>query len=246
MAVVAGLRVAPVKGLATVLRQQVRIEHQGVPEDRRLFILDAQGAVVTLRSHPQLVQVIPDLDLDRGTLRVALPDGTMASSELEPASVHVTARLYGKERAGRVVPGDVAEALSAVAGEPLRVVLADDVGVGWDEGPVSILGRASAEAVGAQRDRARYRMLIELDETQPYEEDTWIGRHIDAGDARLAVTQALVRCVIITHSPATGMTDWDGLHELARTRGPDLCLGVIAEVVSPGDVHVGSEVRLTG
>lgn len=247
MAVVAGLRVAPVKGLATVARQRVRIESQGVPEDRRLFILDAQGAVVTLRSHPQLVQVTPDLDLDHGVLRVALPDGTTVSSELEHASAHVTARLYGKERAGRVVPGDVPEALSTMAGEPVRIVLADEVGVGWDEGPVSILGRASAEAVGGpHRDRARYRMLIELEETQPYEEDTWIGRHIEAGEARLEVTQALVRCVIITQSPATGAADWDGLRELARTRGPELCLGVIAQVVSPGEVRVGSEVHLAG
>jgi uncharacterized protein len=243
MAIVAALRVAPVKGLATVMRDRIHIERDGVADDRRLFLLDQRGSVVTLRSHPQLVQVTPDLNLQTGRLSVTLPDGTVASSALGDARDPVTARLYGKDRPGQVLPGQVADCLSAIAGEPVRVVLADRVGVGWDEGPVSILGRASADAVGGPSlDRARYRMLIEVDDTQSYEEDSWIGRRIEVGDARLEVLSALVRCVIITQSPTTGEQDWDGLQVLAGKRGPDLCLGVIAEVLSPGDVWLGAAV----
>lgn len=247
MAVVSALRVAPVKGLATVRRERVHLDHGGVAEDRRLFLLDAGGAVVTLRSHPQLVQIVPDLDLDRASIRVTLPDGRTVTSSLDDAAEQVKAHLYGKDRLGRVVPGDVADGVSAVAGEPVRVVIADRTGVGWDEGPVSILGRPSAAAVGGPgRDRDRYRMLIEVDETEPYEEDGWVGRDLQLGTARVAVTQQLVRCVIITQSPATGSKDWEGLQALAERGREDLCLGVIAEVVAPGEVHVGDRVVVLG
>lgn len=246
MAVVARLRVAPVKGLATVLRDQIHLDEEGVAEDRRLFLLDRDGAVVTMRSHPQLVQVVPDLDLDGALLGVTLPDGAVVSSPLRDAAQPVSARLFGKERNGRVLPGAVADALSHIAGEPLRLVLADATGVGWDEGPVSILGQASAAAVGGDdHDAARYRMLIEVEGTAAYEEDTWVGRQLDLGDARVRVTHPLERCVVITKSPTTGSPDWDGLRVLAEQRGRDrLCLGVIAEVVKPGRVEVGAPVRV--
>lgn len=247
MAVVAALRVAPVKGLATVMPSTVWVDRDGVAGDRRVLLLDQGGSVVTLRSHPQLVQVIPELDLDGGTLTVTLPDGSRATSPLESARDEVSAHLYGKDRLGKVMPGDVADALSDVAGEPVRVVVAGQTGVGWDEGPVSILGRASAVAVGGEaRDRARYRMLVELEGTEPFEEDTWRGRRVELGEAVVHVTHQLERCVIITQSPSTGQKDWDGLHALADLRGQDLlCLGVIAEVEVPGRVAVGAQVRPT-
>lgn len=245
MAVVSTLRVAPVKGLATVSRDSVEIDEHGVAEDRRLLLLDDAGAVVTLRSHPHLVQVVPDLDLDGGTISVTLPDGSRASSRLDEAAAPAQAHLYGKDRSGRVLDGDVSAALSEVAGERVRVVVANGTGVGWDEGPVSILGRASAEAVGGTRDRARYRMLVEVDGTEPYEEDTWVGRDVGLGTARVHVAHQLQRCAIITQSPATGTKDWDGLHDLAAVRGRDLlCLGVIAEVVIPGRVSLGDEITI--
>lgn len=244
MAVVATLRVAPVKGLATVPRDQITLEAQGVAEDRRLFLLDAAGAVVTLRTHPQLAQLTPDLDIDAGLLRVTHADGAVATSSLHEPGEAVRAHLYGKDRQGRVIAGDVAEAVSSVAGQPIRLVLADTTGVGWDEGPVSILGRASVAAVADdEQDRRRYRMLVELDGTKPYEEDTWVGRHVRVGGATVTVTHQLERCVIITQSPTTGVKDWDGLRVLAEKRGRDLCLGVIAEVTRPGDVRVGDPVE---
>lgn len=245
------LRVAPVKALRSVRRDRVVLERQGVAEDRRLFLLDAHGAVITLRDHPQLTQVVPDLDLAEHTLSVRLPGGTVATSELTATGEPVNTTLFGKDRSGRVVAGPVAGALSDYVGEPVRLVLADRTGVGWDEGPVSLIGRASAEAVAAPEEPGappaeRFRMLVEIGGVDAYEEDSWPGRRVRLGeDVVLQVTHPLGRCVIINSSPATGAKDWQGLKTLAALRGPDrVTLGVIASVERPGAVSVGDTVTV--
>jgi hypothetical protein len=246
---VSRLHVSPVKSLALVPRQQVRLDADGVADDRRVFLLRADGTVVTIRRFPTLVRVTPELDLDAGALTVTFPDGHTVASDLAVAGEAVRARLFGKDRHGRVLPGPVADALSEYVGEPLRVVFAERVGVGWDEGPVSLLGEASAAAVetppAANGDGStRYRMLIEVQGTKPYEEDSWVGREVRVGDVRLSVTQSLERCVVITYNPMSGNKDWAGLNAIIDHRGRDqLTLGVIASVSEPGVLRVGDPVE---
>ena len=143
----------------------------GVAEDRRLLLLRADGAVVTMRKFPELVRVLPDLDLATGTLAVTLPDGTVWLRRRR----RVTS-TYGRVR----------------------------VGLGWDEGPVSVLGGASAAAVTTPPDgdhdglsTSRYRMLIEVEGSAPFEEDSWVGGPVRIGQVRVRVTHALERCVVI-------------------------------------------------
>ena len=248
---VARLQVVPVKGLAALPRQQVHLGVDGVAEDRRLLLLRADGAVATMRRFPELVSVVPDLDLANGTLTVTLPGGRSAVSDLGSAGDLVTSHLYDRDRPGRVVPGAVSEALSGLVGEPLRLVLTERVGLGWDEGPVSLLGRASAAAVATPPDRdhdalstERYRMLIEVEGSAPFEEDSWVGRRVRIGQALIRVTHALERCVVINHHPRTGATDWAGLKTIVARRGRDqLTLGVIARVDQTGVIRVGEPVE---
>ena len=247
MITVSALRVAPVKGLACVERSTVDLGPTGVAEDRRLFLLRADGSVVTLRRYPQLGRVVPDLDLVAGMLTVRLPDGNTARSEVGDAGEPVQAHLFGKDRTGHVVPGAVAEALSDFLAEPVRVVWASGTGVGWDEGPVSLISRASMATVGTPaedgRGSARYRMLVEVDGCGPYAEDAWVGRRWHLGGADVEVSHPLDRCVVINAGPVTGAPDWPGLKTLATVRGPhQLTLGVIATVLRPGPVSLGDAV----
>jgi uncharacterized protein len=242
---VAALTIAPVKALAGVRRHEVMLERGGVAEDRRLLLLGPDGSVVTQRRHPSLTAVVPDLDLAQRSLRVTFPDGTVACSDLRPTGEPLHATLFGKARSGRLVAAGVSQALSEYVGEPVRLVLADTVGVGWDEGPVSLVSTSSIMAVGAPHGEGssaadRFRMLVEVDDVLAYEEESWVGRDLRLGEATLRVSHRLGRCVVIDHSPVTGSKDWQGVRTIARTRGPDsVTLGVIAEVVRPGTVRVG-------
>jgi uncharacterized protein len=242
------LTIAPVKALAAVRRLAVRLDPDGVAEDRRLFLLRPDGSVATQRRHPTLTGVVPDLDLAEESLSVTFPDGTVARSELRTVGEPVHATLFGKARTGRLVAGEVADALSSYVGEPLRLVLGP-VGVGWDEGPVSLVSTASIDAVGVPTEpavdpAARFRMLLEVGGLGTYEEEDWVGQDLRVGEAVVAVSHRLGRCVVIEHSPRTGAKDWAGVRALAELRGPDtVTLGVIATVRRPGVVRVGDVVE---
>ena len=238
---VAALHIAPVKGLGVVRRDSVDIGADGVAGDRRFFLLDADGEVATLRRHPRLAAVLPAWD-GASELTLALPDGGGEVRGEIALGADVEARLFGKQRAGRLVDGPFAEALSELAGAPLRLALGPP-GVGWDEGPVTVVSAASLDSMD-EPDRRRFRMTIEVEGVaEPFGEDAWVGGAIDVGEARLDVLSPLERCVVITRSPDSGVTDWEGLRDLARRRGKELvCLGLICGVARPGRVAVGDPV----
>ncbi len=241
---VAQLRIAPVKGLATVSVDELSLCPDGVAEDRRVLLLDQGGSVITVRQRPDFVRLTPDLDLSAGQLTVTFPDGSTATSVLDDVAEPKSTTLFRRERNGRLLPGDVADALSGWSGQPVRVLVTDGPGIGPDEGPVSVVSRASIREVETPNDDAnRYRMLLTVDGCDAYTEDAWAGRQVRIGEALLDVSHALVRCLVIEHDPQTGERDWRGLKTLAVRRGRDqLTLGVIAFVAEPGRIRVGDEV----
>jgi uncharacterized protein YcbX len=123
--------------------------------------------------------------------------------------------------------------------------------------PTSLIGRGSLTALAGAAgvddvDARRFRMLIELDGTEPHEEDDWIGRRIELGDAMLRVTARDARCAITTQDPDTGERDLDTLRTILGYRGvmpdatgaPKAMFGVLADVDRPGRVELGDGVRL--
>ncbi|WP_261558436.1 MOSC domain-containing protein [Frankia tisae] len=249
MLTVSGLAIAPVKALAVLSRTELAVGPDGVAEDRRLFLITPAGKIVTLRDFPALASVRPDLDLAVGRIVLEFPGGSTAEGPLAPSDQQVAGTFLGKRRAGRVVPGPPAEALSDYLGQPVSLVLAERIGVGWDEGPVTMLGSGSveqvAQAASAGRDPRRFRMTVTVDGTAPFEEDTWVGRRVGIGELVVEVTEPLGRCVVITRSPDTGTADWNGLRALARRRGPTgITLGVVTRVVRPGTVRLGDRVAV--
>ncbi|MDQ1632739.1 MAG: uncharacterized protein QOC80_2711 [Frankiaceae bacterium] len=245
---VAQLRIAPVKGLATLSLDEITLGTDGVAEDRRILLLDAEGLVITVRQRPDFVRLTPALDLAAGRLTVTFPDSSTACSSLVDASESASTTLFRRERHGRLLPGDVADALTAFSGQPVRVLVTDGPGIGPDEGPVSVVSRASIREVETPDDDAnRYRMLLTVDGCDAHAEETWAGRQVKIGDAVLDISHPLGRCLVIEHDPETGERDWRGLRTLAIRRGRDqITLGVIAFVAEPGRIRVGDEVLPLG
>jgi uncharacterized protein YcbX len=249
---VESLAVAPVKGLGLNHPEAVQVTDVGVWGDRRYALVDARGNLANGKRFGPLVRVRASISDDPESLELEFPDGSRVAGQVELGEP-VTTVFYGKERPAHVVLGDYSQALSQVAGEPLRLVrLADGgaidrVGVG----SVSLQSTASLATLGRETgttvDGRRFRMTFTISGAQEHAEDDWIGRRIRIGDAVIVPEGNIGRCVVTSQDPDTGITNLDTLKTLARYRGmiettEDLPFGIHARVVTPGRVAVGDTV----
>jgi len=129
---------------------------------------------------------------------------------------------------------DVADpALAAELGSGVRVIK-QKRGV-FDTMPVSLLSTGS---VGAH-DPRRFRPNVLVEGSG---EDSWVGRTLRVGGARLRVDARDRRCVVVNVDPVTTERDPEVLRTIVRER--DQCLGVYGSTVAPGPVTVGDPVVL--
>ena len=73
------ISIAPVKGLGLVHPREVALDTTGVLENRRFYIVDADGRRYGQLRNGRLVRVRPDFHARAGRLTLTFPDGTVAS-----------------------------------------------------------------------------------------------------------------------------------------------------------------------
>jgi uncharacterized protein len=247
------ISIAPVKSLGLVHPEEVEVGPRGVTGDRRLWLVDEDGRLYNNKRCGPLVQIRPEWDEESRTLALTLPGGERLEGVVELGEP-VDAMLYSHPLPSRRVVGPWEAAISAVAGEQLTLLWADEHATdrGYAGGDVSLVSVASlerlSEAGGAAEtvDGRRFRMLFEIDGVDAHAEDDWLGTQVKVGEAVLVLNGDVGRCVVTTHDPDTGVTDFDTLRTLAdyrrEGRNEPLPFGVYGSVAVPGRVRVGDQV----
>ena len=249
----AWIHVAPIKALHVDDVERVELGRRGIAEDRRFCVVDEEGRMQNAKRIPRLVAVRPRVAGD--TLMLRMPDGTVVDGPLVLGAA-VPVSLYRRHPAARVVEGPFGEALSTLAGRPLRLIRFDDEGEGVDRGEdagASLLSVAALDAMAeaAETDGAvdprRFRMNFGIAGVAAHEEDGWMGRRVRIGGATVIPRGNVGRCAVTTLDPDEGVPTLDTLAALARYRGAlrttePLAFGVWASVASPGPVAVGDPV----
>ena len=206
---------APVKGLGLVHVDEVELEPTGVRENRRFHLIDDDGRLINGKFAGTLVQVAATTDRD-GDVALTPLSRRLRAGRPGDARRAVETNFYGRPVAGRLVNGAFAEALSQLAGRPLRLVRVDEPGDGSDRGVDGThLGRrraarSSDRATRQARRRVdgrRFRMLFEVDGIAPHGEDGWAGRRVAIGDAVVRVNGLVGRCAVTSQNPDTGVPD---------------------------------------
>ncbi|HEY4897908.1 MAG TPA: MOSC N-terminal beta barrel domain-containing protein [Solirubrobacteraceae bacterium] len=254
---VSALATTPVKGLRVASPARVQLDRGGVRGDRRLYLIDDDGRMVNGKHRGELMTISAELDDGAGHLTLTFADGQPLAGPIETGAL-VQTSFFSQSREARLVLGGFSAALSARAGQTLRLVEPAD-GVSaidrGEHGTVSLIARPSiaalARATGVEEiDGRRFRMSIELDGGLPFEEDDWIGRELSVGEAVIVPRGHVGRCLVTSRHPETGEVDLatlDGLRALrgraAATTEP-LALGLHGEVVQPGAVCVGDPVQM--
>ena len=247
------LSVTPVKALRLSHPEEAEITVGGIPADRRFYLIDDADGLFDATDHGALLRIVPDYDPATERLRLTFPDGTVVEAGADVTTDTVTTDFWGRPVTGRVVEGPFADAVSTYARAPVRLVRTRRDGDGQDVHPLTIVSSASVRDLGARGDRSdldarRFRINLEVDGLEPYEEDTWDGRDVRVGEVTIRVGGQIPRCVITTLAPETGQKDFRTLNQIARYRpriGPKggLPFGMYARAVRTGRVRVGDPVE---
>ena len=199
----------------------------------------------------------PSYDVADERLTLTFPDGGVADGDAAVFTEGLITDFYGRPVRAHVVPGPWTEMLSTFVGTPVRLARCDQPGDGNDVYHVTLVSNASVAELAARGghegalDAARFRMMFELDGTQPHEEDGWAGRRVRMGKALLRVYGQVPRCVVTTRSPETGLKDFDTLKTIVSYRPlmhdeKGIPFGMYAEVEEAGRVRLGDPVTVQG
>ena len=251
------ISLAPVKSLGLLHPDEIEIGTDGVVGNRRFWLVDASGRLYNNKRCGPIVRIRPEWDETTRELALTLPGGERIEGVVELGEP-VAAEMYGHPHPSRRVVGPWEAAISHVAGEPLTLLWAEEHATdrGYRGGEISLVSLASIERLGEQGgavaplDGRRFRMLLEIDGVDAHAEDDWLGTQVQVGEATLMLNGDVGRCVVTSHDPDTGVTDFDTLGTLAayRREGRDepLPLGVYGAVAVPGRVRVGDPVVPAG
>ncbi len=217
----------PVKSLGGETLERVAVDARGLAGDRAWAVQDPDGKLGSGKSTRRfrrmegLLHLRASLD-DEGPV-VELPDG----------------------RRVRVGRPEADAALSVHVGR--SVTLAPEAEVPFfDDGPVHLVTTSTLRALGDGDEldprRLRPNLVVETAEAG-FVEDAWIGRQVAVGpDVVLRVVDPMPRCVMVTMAQRGLAADPGVLRTIAAEH--DNAAGVLLEVVRPGEVAAGDEVRL--
>lgn len=253
---VSWIAVTPVKATSLHQVEEAHLEEQGVRGDRRFYLVGERGRLISDKDCPALQLVRADYDEQGDTLTMRFTDGAELSAPVQRGD-EVETNFHGTRRLARLVVGPWADALSQVAGQPLRVVEPPDQGPDRGRGgAATLLATTSLDALAAQLgvdsvDSRRFRMNFGVEGIEAHEEDGWRGRRVRVGEAVVIPQGHVGRCVITTLNPDTATSDLDTLKALAAYRRhldttEPLAFGIHAAVAEPGRVRLGDAVEVLG
>jgi uncharacterized protein YcbX len=114
---------------------------------------------------------------------------------------------------------------------------------------LSLIGLGSLQAlesaVGAARDKLRFRANIYIEGAEPWAEFALLGKTLAIGEVKMVVQERIDRCPATMVNPDTAEKDANPVKEL-RAHFGHIDMGVFAEVTRGGEIRPGDEIRVIG
>lgn len=237
----------PVKSMAGEPLETVSVGPRGLAGDRRWAVYSGDGRLGSGKEGRRLRRMDPLFTLAAQTsaasglgalVTVEMPDGEYLVVG-EPSTDQALSRLLGEPVSLR--------AEGACPGSPLGPS-APPV-PHHDAGAVSLVGTATLVALGVLLhgppvDPRALRANLVVETRSPYAEETWTGRELAIGGVRLRVIRRTERCRMVD----LDQVRLPGRRGLLKAVGNhrDLCVGMYADVLAPGELAVGDPVTLRG
>ena len=247
LATVVRFNVTPVKSTALHHPNAIDLQRDGAVGDRRFLFARPDGTRLRGISKAPLMPIVSTWSVADEWLAMRFPDGSSVEGSALPVGGRVDIKLFDRTVPARAIDPVFTEAVRHfVDDETLTVFRVEEPEFAGGAHRASILSLASVADVGskggdANLDPRRFRMLVEVDGIEAYEEDGWQGRRLRLGAAVIHLGPRIHRCVMTNLAPDTGANDFDTLKVLAQHRmvGAELLLGVYGDVERPGRIEVG-------
>lgn len=270
---VAVLRRYPVKSLLGEELRACDVTGRGLAGDRALAIVHSESGKVASAKNPRLWRNLLKLAAVSGPeVKIAFPDGTVMASD-DPGIDAALSGFLGHPVTLATAPApdatldraDPDEVLRDGLDAPVRLDVIEQLGRAAPEGtffdfaPLHLLTTSTLDRIAELSPRGR----VELERYRPnlviqaaaagFTENDWVGRDLLVGrDLTVRVIAHTPRCAIPTLEHGDLPRDTDALrvpaaHNKIRAmadRPPQPCAGVYAQVLRPGRVERGDEVRL--
>lgn len=228
----------PVKSMLGEKRRVLNVDERGVVGDRFWAVYDGDGKLGSGKNTRRFRRM-------DGLFRfaAAYPDGETATPSVRPPNGDIHS----------CDSPEAQQALREILGLPVRLKR-EGATPHLDSSPIHLVTTAALARmrnllpdVSIDERRFRPNLVIAVDSegdgpAEDHIEDTWIGRELVIGDARLAVVERTERCVMVNNSQ--GDLEHDSRLLKAVTRDNELCLGVYAEVRTPGVIGHGAPVEI--
>ncbi len=240
----------PIKGGRHVEHPFVDLAPSGPVGDRLFCLVDlARGRVLRTVENPSLLACTARW-LD-GVLSIDV-DGRTLEATPRPSGRKLALDFWGRPAAVEIVDGPWARAYSDYLGVEValtRAVRPGELVYGASVTLVTTSGlRRLAEKAGHEIDSHRFRatFVIDTEELDAQAEDSWAGRELQLGSARIRVLAGIDRCAVIDADPASGVSGTRLLQTLAgyRLRDGAVDFGMYAEVTVPSRVFRGDPVAV--
>jgi uncharacterized protein YcbX len=232
----------PVKSLGGQRVQASQVDRRGLRGDRLWAVRDADGKFGS----------------GKHTRRFKRMDGLLgvtACYQSEPAAGDIEPPVVvGPD--GRVYPvgsGAADQFLRALTGLPQVQVCQESAISHFDEVPLSVIGSATvawmqAELPKVEIDPRRFRANLVITTSEPFAEESWLGRIVRIGAGNEGVEavfdRVLQRCVMVGMRQPGLSESGLVLRRIAEREANPLCLALGGVVARPGDVRVGDPVQV--
>lgn len=278
--VVQQLRRYPVKSMLGEVLPVARLTPRGMLGDRVGALIDEETGRVVSVKYPRRWSRLFELRAitDATGVQVCFPDGTRRGLD-DPALADELSAFFGRRVhiAASPPPNAVFDELwlrelkdgaAPYLGLPSRTVDGEELveggqfmstqGTFFNYGAVHLVTtgttrRLTERAPGTRFDPLRFRPNIVVDTPETgFVETDWVGRTLSIGDAELAVSMTVPRCVMTTLAQEDLPADREVLRTITEHNAVDPglgapypCVGIYADVVRAGQIAAGDTVTVS-
>lgn len=257
---VAGLYIHPIKSVAAISVDEIKVGPEGFDGDRLLAVSDPNGKALTARQFPKMLQI--KATLDAVGLRLSAPEMTDLQVSKETSEATNDTIVWGDAVSSRDLGAEANEWLTSYLETEARLVAFggtrlsqryDFVSKNYaDSAALLTISQASIDALNERLERpitvTNFRPNILVEGATAHDEDLWA--KVQIGDAM--VIEGLVacsRCVLTTIDPKTSekASDAEPLRTLMKYRRRDdgqIYFGQNMRPTSEGVIRVGDPIKI--